>query len=769
MGFEKIDRIWGFTQVPGTDWTVLAGTDSEVALAVAQKAIVSSALIGALILSGVLGCVVFISRRISRPILAIQGISRRISQGQVQERAALMGPIELVDVATQFNAMLDAMAAFQLDLRNSQERLKLALDGAKLVNWEYTAATDETQMSETWSVLLGGEAKPLTYQDGSFAHGIPVEDLLILRQSMVKALKGATPELIVEYRYNRFDGKQIWVACHGRVVERDAEGRALRVVGILREITEMKAAEEALTQSEAFTRAVADNTPAMIGYWSAELRCDFSNHAFLEWFGKTAQQMQGIRMQDLLGDTLFHLNEPYIQGALRGEQQHFEQILTRANGEVGYTLAHYIPDVNAEGVSGFFVLIFDATELKQTEAALNVAKEAAESANRAKSQFLATMSHEIRTPLNIMKGMAYAMRRTGLAPKQEECLAHIDAAGAHLLTMVSDVLDLAKIEAGKLELEHVEINVAQIAAEIVDMLRGNALLKNISLVIEMQAVTSPLLGDATRLRQALLNYLSNALKFTEAGTITLRVWAQQESDSDALLRFEVQDTGIGIDAQTAARLFTPFEQADNSDTRRHGGTGLGLVITKRFAQLMGGSAGVESVPGVGSTFWLTALLQKPTRKPLVAEMPLLADAEVSPEQILQRDFSGTRILLVEDDATTRMIFLDLLEESGLIVDTATDGAFAVDKVAKQAYALIVMDMQMPKMSGLEATRLIRATTGAMQIPIIMLTGNVFEETKTMCFEAGANDFVNKPVEPEDLFSLILKWLTVARDTQQPGV
>jgi len=419
------------------------------------------------------------------------------------------------------------------------------------------------------------------------------------------------------------------------------------------------------------------------------------------------------------------------------------------------------------------LLIRDVTERNQAQAALIAAKEAAESANVAKSQFLATMSHEIRTPLNVIKGMAYAMRRTGLAPKQEECLAHINTAAAHLLSIVSNVLDLAKIEAGKFEMEHDEINVGQVAADTVDMLRGNAHQKNIKLAIEIQAVTAPLLGDATKLRQALLNYLSNALKFTEAGTITLRVLAEQESDSHTLLRFAVHDTGIGINADTAARLFTPFEQADNSDTRQHGGTGLGLVITKRIAQLMGGSAGVDSVPGVGSTFWFTARLHKPipASRPAVATVAVAQEAGLSPvwspEQILQRDFSGTRILLAEDEPTTRMIFLDLLEELGLIVDTATDGTFAVDKAANHAYALIVMDMQMPKMSGLQATRLIRATAAGQQVPIIMLTGNVFEETKTLCLAAGANDFINKPVEPEDLFALILKWLTVTPAPHAP--
>ncbi len=404
-------------------------------------------------------------------------------------------------------------------------------------------------------------------------------------------------------------------------------------------------------------------------------------------------------------------------------------------------------------------------QLERAMGATLAAKEAAESANIAKSQFLATMSHEIRTPLNVMKGMAYAMRRTGLEPQQEECLAHIDAAAAHLLSIVSNVLDLAKIEAGKVELQHVEINVRQIATDIVDMLRGNVLLKNINLRIEMQANMPPLLGDATRLRQVLLNYLSNALKFTETGTITLRVRAEQESDEHALLRFEVQDTGIGISAQTAARLFSPFEQADNSDTRQYGGTGLGLVIAKRIAELMGGSAGVDSIPGIGSTFWFTANLKKPVQRRVIETIVFNPKPDSSPEQMLRRDFSGQRILLVDDDSITRRLFRMLLEELGLVVDDAEDGTVAVAKAKSQAYAIVVMDMQMPKMGGLEATRHIRAMSGGEQVPIVMMTGNAFEHIRTECLEAGVSDFITKPVEPEDLFAVILRRLTMVGDSK----
>ena len=657
-------------------------------------------------------------------------------------------------------------------LHRSTQLLEASQAAAKLGGWELDLGTNQLfWTAETYRIHDTSPQEFNPTVDASVGHYLPESRRIITAALQAAMERGEGYDLVLEILTAK--GRRIDVRTTCTVTLH--EGRPVKLTGIFQDITAHQRGQKALAASEAQLRHLMENLSVGIVVHGPDTRILLYNQTALALLGLSGEQMLGKVAQDLSWCFVREDKTPMPVAeypvtrviATRDAVHHLVLgILHPLNNDCAWVLVNAFPEFASDGQLQQVVVTFaDITARKQTEAALIAAKEAAESANVAKSQFLATMSHEIRTPLNVMKGMAYAMRGVGLAPKQEKFLAHIDAAGTHLLSIISDLLDVAKIEAGKLELEAVEINVGQIAADIVDMLQGDALHKNIHLVIEMQAVTSPLLGDATRLRQALLNYLNNALKFTETGTITLRVRAERESDSHALMRFEVQDTGIGINAQTAARLFAPFEQADKSDTRQHGGTGLGLVITKRIAELMGGSAGVESVPGVGSTFWFTALLQRPAYSPVVASMALPAEAEISPEQILRRDFAGARILLVEDDATTRMIFMDLLEELGLIVDTATDGTFAVDRVANQAYAIIVMDMQMPKMSGLEATRHIRATTRGMQVPIIMLTGNVFEETKAQCLEAGANDFVNKPVEPEDLFALILKWLTITRELE----
>jgi PAS domain S-box-containing protein len=671
----------------------------------------------------------------------------------------------------------------EASLRESEMRWRFALEGAGDGVWDWNVPEDRVFFSHRWKEMLG-------YADDEIGDGLDEWKSRVHPDDLDKTLaaiqahfKDDTAAYSDEHRVRCKDGTYKWILDRGIIVARDGDDRPLRMIGTHTDITSLKETASALRAASQLNREIIASAREGIIVYGPDLRYQVWNAYMQHFTGMRADEVLGRHPQEVF---------PFLEGS--GVIERLLRALAGAipdpiefpfevaeTGQRGWASDQCAPLRDADGrIIGVIGTVHDisarkAAELRLIEAndelehrveartaALEAAMHKAEAANRTKSAFLANISHEMRTPMTAIIGMTELMRRSPLDSSQAERLAKIGYAAEHLLGIINDLLDLARIEAGKLPIDAVEFGLGDLLADAHALVRQRAEQKGLPIDIRHDGVPERLVGDPQRLRQALVNYLMNAVKFTERGSISVRVTVgsapNASSTDDRLpLRFEVRDTGPGIPAATLARLFNAFEQADNSFTREHGGTGLGLAIVRQIAGLMGGEAGVASREGEGSTFWFTATLRRPNAA---------GASEADPGQVTTSpptdSLRGCRVLVVDDDEINREVITTMLETMDLSIDIACDGLAAIERTKSSRYDLVLMDLHMPRMSGLDAAREIRRQPDGSRLPIIALTGDSPVTVDQQCRDAGMDGVVGKPFRLEDLARIARQWI-VPRD------
>jgi len=679
--------------------------------------------------------------------------------GQVQTVSMVFTPWQLADGKVVLVHCVpmggDEFAPFMAnsDNDNLATRFNLVVAGSKGGIYDWNIADNTVYWSDRMKAIMGAASYQFLGTADAFWNRVHPDDKTLVEDALQGHLVHCWP-FDVECRVRTDAGYFVWINVTGQAVW-DEAGQATRLAGTVVDITERKRAQKEIQEREKLIESILDALPLNVSVKDA--------HGCLRFYNAQSEKTSGILREQAIGRTDFEIFSPHIAqkymledlrlrkegGTLIGEEK------VSKNGQdvwllTGKKLLTYHPAGGKEEnwILGFSI---DITDRKTSEIALLLAKETAENAVRAKSDFLSTMSHEIRTPLNSVIGTASLLMDSPLDDEQRVYVNLVKHSGEHLLGLINDILDFSKLEAGKMLVEHEPFRIADQIELVSTILSSQAQHKGLTLTIHLgTGLPEAVYGDAHKLRQVLLNLASNAIKFTTDGEVSFNVLMMKHDDGKPYLCFAVKDTGIGIPNDKISLLFNEFSQVDASTTRKFGGTGLGLAICKKLVTIMGGEIGVSSEAGLGSRFWFSLPLA-------VADVALLKDdtQKALATMIEQRPLA---VLVAEDNPSNQLLIRAILSKLGHKVVIAKNGLEVVDMVQKATYDLILMDMQMPEMDGLDATKTIRALGGLYRdLPIIALTANALEGDKGRVLDAGMNDYLSKPIDIVKLKEALLRW------------
>ncbi len=656
-----------------------------------------------------------------------------VKTGEVQEISTL------VDI-TERKRVEDALAQKEAQFRFIFEQAPIG------ISWMLGRSAETRLVNSAHERITGVSAAQAKVTENYFKVTHP-DDLVKQRGFLEQMYRGEIAQFSMEKRYLRPDGQVVWAVMTTGIYHDTADGVPLEVTTLV-DITDLKRAQQEATREQERFRFIFDAMPVGVSW-----RLVPAQGAVMRLFNEAHLRICGITREEIdvpgVFERITHPEDKPRQQELRAQLQSgaidrysMEKRYRRADGETVWVVFELVRKRFPDGSYADLSTVVDITEQKRQADELRAAKEAAEAANVAKSQFLAMMSHEIRTPMNGVIGMTSLLLSSDLSPEQRDYVDTIRHSGDSLLTIINDILDFSKIESGRLELEQTEFAVRECIEAALDLLAPRVAEKGLDLLYEVaDGVPGLVRGDPTRLRQILVNLLGNAVKFTEHGEVMLSVAAKPVGDGRIELAMAVRDTGIGISEEGKARLFRSFSQVDASTTRKFGGTGLGLAISKRLAELMGGRMWVESEPGRGSTFHFTIMAEPCASKPRAWTAVTAAH------------LAGRRLLVVDDNATNRRILADVGTGWGMEVAVFASGREVLARLRDgQLFDVAVLDMHMPEMDGLELAREIRKLRDAASMPLVLLSSLGHDETRAD-FEIFAAR-LTKPAKPAQLFEVL---------------